>query len=166
MDLTKFDAFKKGCCENLPKVVDAILGSQKTEDRCAIGLVTSDDFYGFYETWAFGDEIDILEYSSWETQDLQLSTDFLYEPLVEIVEKDEIDFCEPSEEKWGFAVELLTVLQDVIRQIPQEIFEKNGFQREKVLFFATMSDGDYVQEMLETSIKMFNTPQTQEEFGC
>lgn len=51
---------------------------------------------------------------------------------------------------------LLTVLQEVIKQLPDEIFQKNNFKREDVLFFATMGDGDYIYEMLDTSTKMFN----------
>ncbi len=46
-----------------------------------------------------------------------------------------------------------------------EIFQKNNFRREDVLFFATMADGDYIEEMLEASIKMFNLPETIEAFG-
>lgn len=90
---------------------------------------------------------------------------FLYQPLVDIVEADEIDFCQPSEEKWGFAVELLTVLAETIRGIPDAVFQKNGFQREEVLFFATMSDGDYIQDMLDQSVRLFNSEQTQKAFG-
>lgn len=60
---------------------------------------------------------------------------------------------------------LLTVLQEVISQLPDEIFLKNDFKREDVLFFATMGDGDYIYEMLDTSTKMFNVKETLETFG-
>ncbi len=60
----------------------------------------------------------------------------------------EIDFCKPSDEKWIFAETLLSVLEKNIKEIPEEIFEKNGFRREDILFFATMGDGDYIEEML------------------
>ena len=78
---------------------------------------------------------------------------------------EEIDFCEPSDEKWNFAETLLSVLEKNIREIPEEIFEKNGFKREDILFFATMGDGDYIEEMLEASVKMFNSPKTLEAYG-
>ena len=62
--------------------------------------------------------------------------DFLYDPLVDIIEADEeIDFCEPSDEKWDFAETLLSVLEKNIKEIPDEIFQKNGFQRKDILFF-------------------------------
>ena len=60
---------------------------------------------------------------------------------------------------------LLTVLQEVISQLPDEIFLKNNFKREEVLFFATMGDGDYICEMLDTSARMFNVRETLETFG-
>ena len=72
----------------------------------------------------------------------------------------EIDFTKKSNEKWGFAEELLTVIEESIKQIPDEIFHKNNYKREEILFFATMSDGDYIQEMLDTSVKMFNPAET------
>ena len=51
------------------------------------------------------------------------------------------------------------------KQIPDEVFQKNGFQRKDILFFATMGDGDYIEEMLEASVKMFNAPETLEAYG-
>lgn len=77
----------------------------------------------------------------------------------------EIDFCNPSKDKWDFAQTLLTVLEKNIKQIPDEIFRKNGFEREDILFFATMGDGDYIQEMLDVSLKMFNSVRTIEMYG-
>ena len=92
--------------------------------------------------------------------------DFLFQPLVDIVEScEDIDFCNPSDEKWEFAQTLLAVLEKNIKQIPDEIFLKNNFKREDILFFATMSDGDYIQEMLDASLKMFNTSETLERYG-
>lgn len=32
-------------------------------------------------------------------------------------------------------------------------------------FFATMGDGDYIDEMIETSVKMFNAKETLEVYG-
>ena len=120
-------------------------------------MITTDDFYGFYITWDFGNDIDTEEYCEWTPDDISADTSFLYQPLVDIIDNcEDIDFCNPSEEKWDFAVSLLTVLQEVIKQLPDEIFQKNNFKREDVLFFATMGDGDYIYEMLDTSTKMFN----------
>ncbi len=78
---------------------------------------------------------------------------------------EEIDFCEPSDEKWDFAKSLLSVLEKSIKEIPDEIFQRNGFRKEEVLFFATMASGDYMEEMLETSVKMFNAEETLRAYG-
>lgn len=79
-------------------------------------------------------------------------------PLVDIVDASkDIDFLNPSDEKWDFALTLLTVLEKNIKQIPEEVFQENGFTRKNIIFFATMGDGDYVQEMLDTSVEMFNS---------
>lgn len=44
---------------------------------------------------------DIEEFYDWENG---AYSDFLYQPLVDIVDAcKEIDFCSPSDEKWGFA---------------------------------------------------------------
>lgn len=166
MDLFKFENFKNECKQKLPKVVDDILSIGKHEKRCAIGLITTDDFYGFYVTWHFGNDIDTRKYFEWEPDDISTDINFLYQPLVDIIEScEDIDFCSPSKEKWNFSVSLLTVLQEVINQLPNEIFLKNNFKREDVLFFATMDDGDYINELFETSTKMFNVKETLETFG-
>ena len=60
---------------------------------------------------------------------------------------------------------LLTVLQQVIGSLPNEIFAHNNFKKEDVLFFATMGDGDYIYKMLDASIRMLNTQKTLEAFG-
>lgn len=166
MDVRKFEKFRNECNHNLSKVVDEILSTGRHENRCAIGLVTTDDFYGFYVTWNFGNDVDAGKYFEWVPDDISADTSFLYQSLVDIVDSCEgIDFCSPSKEKWDFAVSLLTVLQEVIKQIPDEIFQKNNFKKENVFFFATMGDGDYTYEMLDTSAKMFNTQKTLEAFG-
>lgn len=140
MDLLRFEKFRNECSLNLPKVVDEILSTAKQEEHCAIGLITTDD--------------------------ISADTNFLYQPLVDIVDNcEDIDLCSPSKEKWDFAVGLLTVLQEVIKQLPDEIFQKNSFKREDVLFFATMGDGDYIYEMLNASVKMFNERENLNAFG-
>lgn len=86
-------------------------------------MITVDDFYGFYVTWDFGNDIDTRKYFEWKPDNISADMDFLYQPLVDIVNScEDIDFCNPSKEKWEFAVCLLTVLQEVIKHIPDEIF--------------------------------------------
>ncbi len=161
MNITVFKEFREKCSKELPNEIDKILQKAKGKKACAISFITTDDFYGFYIAWDYSTEIDA--YFQWKNGS---NPDFLYQPLVDIVEADEeIDFCEPSDEKWNFAETLLSVLEKNIREIPEEIFEKNGFKREDILFFATMGDGYYVQEMLEASAKMFNSQKTLEAYG-
>ncbi len=161
MNTTRFEAFGELCSQKLPDEINKILNTVKGEKICAIGFITTDDFYGFYLTW--NNSGNINEYFEWKNG---LNPDFLYQPLVDIVDgcKD-IDFCVPSDEKWDFAQALLSVLEKSIKQIPEEIFRKNGFKREGVLFFSTMGDGDYIQAMMDASVKMFNTSETLEAFG-
>ena len=161
MDIAKFEKFSQICSKELPNEIDKILSAAKGENSCAIGFITTDDFYGFYLVWDYSNSID--EYYDWENG---LEPDFLYQPLVDIVDDcKDIDFCNPSDEKWEFAQTLLSVLEKNIKQIPDETFQKNSFKREDILFFSTMSDGDYIQEMIDTSVKMFNTLETLEAYG-
>lgn len=67
--------------------------------------------------------------------------------------------------KWEFAETLLAVLEKTVKQLPDEIFQENGFKRNGNLFFAAMSDGDYIEEMLDKSVKMFNSGETLEAYG-
>ncbi len=162
-----FEKFCRGYSEKLPKVIDEILSLGKEESLGAIGFITTDDFYGFYVTWNFGDGIEIDEYYDWENDDISEDTDFLYQSLVDIVDGcKEIDFCNPSEEKWDFALTLLTTMGEIIKQLPDDIFLKNNFKKENILFFSTMSTGDYMQEMFDESLKKFNTRETLEVFEC
>lgn len=161
MDTAIFEKFAQVCSKELPNEIDKILSDAKGEKACAIGFITTDDFYGFYLSWDYSNNINA--YFEWEKS---LNPSFLYQPLVDIVEDCvDIDFCNPSDEKWEFAQTLLSVLEKSIKQIPDKIFIKSGFQRGDILFFSTMSDGDYIQEMMDTSVKMFNTPETLETYG-
>lgn len=161
MDITKFEPFDQICTEELPNEIDKILHAANGKTACAIGIITTDDFYGCYLAWDYTK--DIKEYYNWKNG---LTPAFLYQPLVDIVEDcKEIDFCSPSDEKWEFAKALLCVLDKSIKQIPDKIFQQNSFQREEILFFSTMSDGDYMEEMLDASVKLFNTPKTLEIYG-
>lgn len=157
MDIKRFERFDKACSEHLADVIDTILSEERKERACAIGFITTDDFYGFYLVWQPGNNAD--GYESWEKA---LYPDFLYTPLVEIVDGcDDIDLCKESDEKWEFAQTLLSVLEKNIRQIPEEIFRKNNFKREDIFFFATMSDGDFIEKMLESSVNMLNRMQAE-----
>ena len=153
MDRKRFEKFDLALSENLPKEIGKILKKAKRKKACAIGFITTDDFYGMYLSWEYTHDID--EYYDWENGG---NPDFLYQPLVDIVDNTkDIDLLRASDEKWDFALTLLTVLEKNIKQLPDEIFSKNGFKREDILFFATMGDGDYVEEMLDASVKMFNS---------
>lgn len=160
MDIKRFAKFDQICSEALPNEIDKILKAAKGKEKCTIGFITTDDFYGFYLAWDYSSNI--YEFFEWKNG---LEPDFLYQPLVDVVDScKEIDFCNPSEEKWDFAQTLLAVVEKNIKQIPDEIFRKNGFEREEVLFFATMGDGDYMQEMMDASLKMFNSAKTLETY--
>lgn len=161
MDIAMFEQFDRSCFEKLPEVIGRILKAAKGKTACAIGFITTDDFYGFYLSWEYSKSID--EFYEWENG---MEPEFLYQPLVNIVEAcDEIDFCNASDEKWQFALMVLSVLEKNIKQIPDEVFLKHNFKRKDVLFFATMSDGDYMDEMLDASVKMFNASETLEAYG-
>ena len=153
MDIARFEKFDLVCSKKLPGEIKKILKKAKGQRTCAIGFITTDDFYGMYLCWDYTNEI--TEYFEWKNAS---DPAFLYQPLVDIVDvSKDIDFCNPSDKKWDFALTLLAVLEKNIKSIPDEVFRKSGFQREDIIFFATMSDGDYIQEMLDTSVKMFNT---------
>lgn len=153
MDITRFAKFDSECSKNLPDEINKILNTASGNKTCAIGFITTDDFYGMYLSWDYSRKV--TEYFEWKNASYPT---FLYQPLVDIVDSsNDIDLCNPSDEKWDFALTLLTILEKNIKQIPDEVFRKNGFRREDILFFATMGDGDYIQEMLDTSVKMFNS---------
>lgn len=153
VDIARFEKFDLDCSKKLPKEIKKILKKAKGQKTCAIGFITTDDFYGMYLCWDYSDEIE--EYYDWENAS---EPSFLYQPLVDIVDASkDIDFCNPSDAKWDFALTLLAVLDKNIKSIPDKVFQKAGFQREDIIFFATMGDGDYVQEMMDASVKMFNT---------
>ena len=151
MDLTRFEKFDRACAENLAGTIDEILKSDKKIR--AIGFITTDDFYGFYLAWDHNKR-NINKYYDWKQS---LNPEFLYQPLVDIVDSTkDIDLLRASDGKWGFAEALLNVLADNIKKIPDEIFTKNKYKRKDIKFFATMGDGDYVLEMMDASVKLFN----------
>ena len=83
MDLTRFEKFREGLAAHLPGAVSQILGKEKGSDFCEIGFITTDDLYGCFITWDTSGCID--EYFDWDQQ-LEPETDFLYQPLVEVVD--------------------------------------------------------------------------------
>ncbi|MBC1808037.1 hypothetical protein HCJ40_13585 [Listeria sp. FSL L7-0993] len=161
MNTAQFDKFSQACSKELATAIGTILETAKNKEVCLIGFITTDDFYGCHLTWDYSGPIN--EYFNWKNG---LRPNFLYQPLVDVVEEcEEIDFCRPSTEKWEFAKTLLYVLEKNIKEIPDELFKKNGFRREDILFFSTMSAGDYTSEMIDTSVKTFNTIETLEKYG-
>ncbi len=164
MDKNRFSEFDRQLKERLADTVEEILkksrtgfiGVNKSKVR-AIGFVTTDDFYGFYVTWSCK-KCNIDDYYDWKDA---LYPPFLYQPLVDIVDSTkDIDLLRKSDEKWEFATALMNVLSENIHALPKELFEKYGCSRDDILFFATMSDGDYMQEMLEFSLQNFNKKET------
>lgn len=161
MNPTLFENFDKHCSKYLTDSIDEILRTTKGQTPCSIGFITTDDFYGFYLCW--NNTTDIDSYYNWQQA---LYPEFLYQPVVEIVDSCKtIDFCKKSDEKWAFAQALLTVLEKNIKKLPDEIFHNNHCQREDILFFSTMSDGDYIQELYTTSVPLFNSSKTIETYG-
>lgn len=150
MDDSVFKAFSEGCAENLADSVEEIL--EAAGGSCAIGFITTDDFYGCYLAWNKGHNL--TDYSKWENA---LYPDYLYQPLADIVDGcSDIDFCERSDEKWAFAEVLLKGLAERIKELPDGLFMRHSLARKDVLFFAAMSDGDYVEELLDASVKWLN----------
>lgn len=155
--LKELGPFKEGLMTHLPGAVDGILKEAEGKDGCLIGFLTTDDFYGGYLAWDTTGSID--EYYEWD--EYEPETDFLYQPLVDIVDScKDVDLCNASPEKLAFARALIQVIGEAVRALPEKVFSQNGFRREEVLFFATMSDGDYVEEMMNESLHCFNSEET------
>ncbi|WP_099222748.1 DUF4303 domain-containing protein [Listeria costaricensis] len=148
-----FADFELKLKENLAGLLGQVL---QAEDRVRyIGFVTTDDFYGAFVTYNQAGENNIWEHFEWKKG---LSPDFLYQPLVDVVEKSEgIDFMVPSMEKWQFAETLIDVFREQLQRLPDEIFTAAGYKRDELIFFMTMSDGDYMDEMLTESVERFNS---------
>lgn len=160
MNISRFEKFDAAIAENLPDTIDKILDLKRKKKYCAVGFITTDDFYGFYLSWKYTYKID--EFYDWRNG---INPTFLYQPLVDIVDTSkDINLLERSDEKWEFAKAVLAVLEKNIKALPDEVFTKNGYNREDVLFFATMSDGDYIGEMLDESVKMFNSADTLKKY--
>ncbi len=160
MDILRFEKFDAEVAENLSDTIGKILGLKRKKKYCAVGFITTDDFYGFYLSWKYTYRID--EFYDWKNG---INPTFLYQPLVDVVDASkDINLLERSNEKWEFAKAVLAVLEKNIKALSDELFMKNGYNREDVLFFATMSDGDYIDEMLNESVKMFNSADTLKKY--
>ncbi|MDO5156133.1 MAG: hypothetical protein Q4D51_09230 [Eubacteriales bacterium] len=156
-----FDIFAEECNKHMMEEIESILAEMQGKEFCSIGLITTDDLYGFYLTW--NDRNNIGEFYDWENGS---NPTFLYQPVVDVVDAHkEIDFCSPNEEKWNFAVKILKVLGDSIKNLPEDLYKKYGYERKDVLYFATMGDGDYMVEMMRNSLELFNTEETIEKYG-
>ena len=168
MEKSAFVNFEEGLSKYLPNTINEILKAEQDKKVYGIGFITTDDFYGFYITYDYTDDTnncDIYEYYEWQYVHKPM-TDYLYQPLVDIVDSAvAIDFTRKSDEKWEFGLVLLAVLAEHIKQIPDEVFKKNNYNREDIVFFSTMSDGDYMSEMFSESLKMFNDNATVEKYG-
>ena len=160
MDISRFEKFDAAIAENLSDTIDKILGLKRKKKYCAVGFITTDDFYGFYLSWKYTYRIG--NFYDWKNG---INPTFLYQPLVDVVDAtNDINLLERSNEKWEFAKVVLAVLEKNIKALPDEVFTKNGYNREDVLFFASMSDGDYIDEILDESVKMFNSAKTLKKY--
>ncbi len=152
MDAARFAPFDRACAQELPKAVADILEAWKGEEPPTIGFITTDDFYGCFLAW--GERNDITNYFSWRDA---AYPDFLYRSLVDVAEaSQDIDLLQPSEEKWAFALAFLETLAKNLRLLSEELFRQRGWHREEITFFAAQSDGDYVRELLDESLKVLN----------
>jgi len=159
MDISKFELFEKALEKNLAKTINEIISSQKKVN--SIAFITTDDFYGFYVAYNNIEENGEYDTAEWDG----IYPDYLYDPLVEIVHNTEdIDFTKESDEKWEFAENIIFILGKQLKQVSDEIYKENNYRREDILYFATMSDGDYIYEMTDESLKVFNSQATIEKY--
>ena len=129
MDQAKFQEFSHQCSEGLPNEIDKILKMAKGEKFCAIGLITTDDFYGCYLTWAYSNNID--EYFEWENG---AHPDFLYDPLVDIIEADEeIDFWNHPMKSGILRKLCFPYWKKISKRYPMKSFKRTAFS-EKISF--------------------------------
>ena len=58
----------------------------------------------------------------------------------------------------------MNIIAKHIKAVPDTVFTETGHNREDIFFFATQSDGNYMDEMYVESSKLFNSPETIEKF--
>lgn len=149
----KFTDFERLLKENLADLIAEILCAK--ERVTYIGFVTTDDFYGAFVTWNQPQQNNIWEHFEWGRG---LGPNYLYQPLVDVVESNEqINLMESSPEKWRFAEALMDVFHDQLNQLPDTVFMNAGYKRDELIFFMTMSDGDYMDEMIIASVESWNS---------
>jgi hypothetical protein len=157
----------------MPQMILEILSYNK-EKVYGIAFVTTDDYYGMYVAFETLEHLKESKYpddawfvNEWGYSDAKLPTTFnkeLYRNLVDIIDTDEnIDFTKPSAEKWDFAIQLIQAIKEGIDSIPQGLFKQFGYTKDEIVFLATMSDGDYMDEMLLESAKLFNSHKASKE---
>ncbi|MBP1044664.1 DUF4303 domain-containing protein [Enterococcus sp. BWM-S5] len=159
-----FEQFDQELREQLPSVIEEALSAEANDKIYSIAFVTTDDYYGFYVASDHDTENNphnIWEFFEWKQA---IYPKFLYQTVVEIVESSPIDFTKRSDEKWNFGQQLMGLLNKHIQSLQSEVFEKHGYQKEDILFFMTMSDGDYMDELLVESVKLFNQSETIEKY--
>lgn len=162
--------FKEDLKKALPQLVTEILDYKSEEKVYAIAFLTTDDFYGMYVAFETIENLKRSKYSAdsiqwfaneWTYSDQELPTKFnkeLYTNLVEVIDAStDIDLMRPSNEKWNFAIQFMEVIKEAIDCVPQSLFEQYGYVKDDIVFLATMSDGDYMDEMLLESAKRFNS---------
>lgn len=178
MDKKIFNHFKDQLKEAMPKLIEEILSYQIEEKVYGISFMTTDDFYGMYVAFETEEHLLILNQkyegfdnrwcpNEWGYSDQDLPSnynDVLYENMVAVIESDEdVDFTYPSDEKWAVALIIIEAVGEALNHIPAVLFEKYGYQKDEIAFLITMSDGDYMEEMLRESAKAFNSAKTSEK---
>lgn len=170
----RFDKFKSELRVAMPQLLSEIMSSHNGKVY-AIAFVTTDDFYGMYvafetvenyENTPTGRKNAYRRWScnEWGYSDKELPTDFnhaLYENMVQVVDSyDEPNLMNPSPEKWAFAQAFIQSLGDALESVPDSIFETHDYSRHDIVFYTTMSDGDYMREMMKESVMQYNCAPT------
>lgn len=169
-----FNEFKEQLKAIMPEHINEILSAQPQNKIYAIAFVTTDDFYGMYTAYETKEKLlslggaEEINAHQWSANEWSYSMngprDIFYDCLVNIAESDhQINLMVPSDEKWGYAVSFLDVVCEAIQSVPQQVFKDNGYSKEEIVFFVTMSDGDYMDEMIIESAKKCNAPATIQE---
>lgn len=175
-----FDEFKTQLNSVMPKLLGEILSVPLEEKVGGIAFVTSDDFYGIYVPFETEQVLKKLMNAGedkgrwrwfpdeWRYSDANLPSSYrkeLYSNLVAVIEaNEEIDFCNPSANKWAFAISYMDAIGDAISNLPESFFETYGYRKQDILFLAAMNDGDYINEMLVESAKKYNSPEKAKAF--
>lgn len=167
---SRFDKFTAELTAAMPQLVSEILGATK-EKVYAIAFITTDDFYGMYVAFETlenykktpaGNKDTYRRWAcnEWGYSDAKLPSDFnpvLYKNLVQVAEAyEEPDLMHMSPEKWAYAQAFIHAVGDALKTVPDSIFGQYGYNRADIIFFTTMSDGDYMEEMMKESVLLYN----------